>query len=77
MLSGVSFGVSWNSNFVLVSAEWFLEGIRGKPHQYWVFGGLCINELHRAERKKLIKRALLYQLSYAPILYNQALAEFV
>jgi hypothetical protein len=70
MLSGVSSGASSISNFVLVSAEWFLEGIRGKPYQYWVFGGLCKNELHRAKSEKLIKRAVLYQLSYAPMLIH-------
>jgi len=51
---------------VQVSAEWFLERIRGKPYQYWVFGWLCKNERHRAKIEKMIKKALLYQLSYAP-----------
>ncbi len=66
VLPGVSSGASWISTFVQVSAEWFLERIRGKPYQYWVFGWLCKNERHRAKIEKMIKRALLYQLSYAP-----------
>jgi len=37
VLPGASSGASWISNFVLVSAEWFLEGTRGKPYQCWVF----------------------------------------
>ena len=58
MLSGVSSGASSISNFVLVSAEWFLERIRWNPYQHWVFGGLCKNEIHRAKTETLIKSVL-------------------